>query len=358
MTTATTADEFAGRLMGSALAGIDLLTVYLGERLGYYAALREQGAMAAPQLAAATGTSGRYAREWLEQQAVSAILTVDDDDAAPDARRYSVPEGVAEVLTEPLNLAYLAPMVRQFIATFVQAPALLRAFQSGGGVEWADYGPDMVVAQGDMNRPFHEHLFVQEYLSRLPDLHDRLSREGARVAEVGCGFGWGSIAVARGYPGASVDGFDLDLPSIEGARENARASAIGDRVHFHARDAGDPALAGSYDLVFAFECLHDMANPVPALAAMRRLARPGGTVLVVDERVADRFTAPGDDMERLMYGFSIGVCLPAAMTESPSAATGAVMRLPTLEGYARDAGFSRVEVLPLEHGQFRFYRLS
>ncbi len=123
------------------------------------------------------------------------------------------------------------------------------------------------------------------------------------------------------------------------------------------RDAADPAVAGSYDLVCIFEALHDLARPVEALAAMRPMLADGGSVLVADERVAERFTAPGDEIERMMYGWSVLHCLPAAMAEQPSAATGTVMRSDTLRRYASEAGFTQVEVLPIDNDFFRFYRL-
>jgi len=77
----------------------------------------------------------------------------------------------------------------------------------------------------------------------------------------------------------------------------------------------------------------------------------------MDERVAERFTAPGDEVERIMYGWSVFTCLPGAMTEKPSAATGTVMRPDTLRRYAGEAGFTTTEVLPIENDFFRFYRL-
>jgi hypothetical protein len=91
---------------------------------------------------------------------------------------------------------------------------------------------------------------------------------------------------------------------------------------------------------------------------MRRLARPGGTVLVMDERVAETFTAPGDEIEQLMYGYSLMCCLPDGLAHPGSAATGTVMRPETLRRYAEKAGFSGVEVLPIEDPFFRFYRLG
>jgi alanine-alpha-ketoisovalerate/valine-pyruvate aminotransferase len=129
-------------------------------------------------------------------------------------------------------------------------------------------------------------------------------------------------------------------------------------VHFQVRDVGDPALAGKYDLVTAFECVHDLSNPVGALRMMRQLAGENGTVLIVDERVGDTFTATGYDVEWMMYGWSILHCLPVGMVGTPAVGTGTVMRTDTLRKYATEAGFSNVEVLPIENFFFRFYRLT
>jgi 2-polyprenyl-3-methyl-5-hydroxy-6-metoxy-1,4-benzoquinol methylase len=173
---------------------------------------------------------------------------------------------------------------------------------------------------------------------------------------VGCGLGWSSIGIALAYPDATVDGYDVDGPSIEAARRNAREAGVDDRVRFHAVDAAtveeDP-----YDAVFAFECVHDLSDPVGVLATMRRLAGERGAVVVMDERVAETFTAPGDDVERLMYGYSLLCCLADGMAHQPSAGTGTVMRPATLRRYAVDAGFADVEILDIENDFFRFYRL-
>jgi cyclopropane fatty-acyl-phospholipid synthase-like methyltransferase len=199
----------------------------------------------------------------------------------------------------------------------------------------------------------------KEWLPAIPDVHARLQADPpARVADIGCGAGWSAIAMAQSYPKALVDGFDLDQASIELARANARETGLADRCRFHVRDAGDPELAGRYDLVAAFECLHDMSQPVKALEAMRRLSHEGGVVLIMDERVGDAFMAKGNDIEWMMYGWSVLHCLPVGMADQPSAATGTVMRPDTLRRYAREAGFKDVQVLPIENFFFRFYRLD
>jgi 2-polyprenyl-3-methyl-5-hydroxy-6-metoxy-1,4-benzoquinol methylase len=191
----------------------------------------------------------------------------------------------------------------------------------------------------------------------MPDIHAKL-QAGARVADIGMGLGWSSIAIGQAYPNVTVDGFDLDDASVRAANANAAENGVADRVKFHVRDAGDPGLAGQYDFALAIECIHDMANPVAALAAMRRLVGEGGTVLIADEKVADTFGAIGDDVERVMYGWSILHCLPVGMVDQPSAETGAVIRESTMRRYAKEAGFRAVDVLPIEHDFFRFYRMT
>lgn len=154
-----------------------------------------------------------------------------------------------------------------------------------------------------------------------------------------------------------MHGIDSDPSSIELARQNAKASGVADRVTFEARDAADLAQGGKYDAAIIIEAIHDMSRPVEALKAIRNLLTPMGSLIVADERVAESFTAPGDDTERLFYGASILICLPAGMAEQPSAATGTVMRPATMQKYGTAAGFRSIERLTLEHPFLQFYQL-
>jgi 2-polyprenyl-3-methyl-5-hydroxy-6-metoxy-1,4-benzoquinol methylase len=345
------------RIFSSLTASFDLLAIYVGDRLGWYAALAEHGPSTAGELAAATETQARYAREWLEHQAVTGLLTVDTATAAPDERRYSLPPEHVEALLDRDSLNYSAPLARALTSSVAVMPQLLHAYRHGGGVPWSAYGTDGVEGQADSNRPLFQQLLVPEWLPAMPDVHERLGRAGARVADVACGGGWASIAIAQAYPDVRVDGFDLDEASIALARANAAAEGVADRVTFQVHDIAAGPAHGRYDVVCVLEALHDMARPVEALASMRAMAGDGGTVLVMDERTADRFAAPADEQERTLYGFSLFSCLPTALSETPSAGTGTVMRPDTLRRYARAAGFADAVVLDIEHDKFRLYRL-
>src|SRR5439155_16432508 len=128
----------------------------------------------------------------------------------------------------------------------------------------------------EFNRARYLNLLGRVWLPAIPDVHARLSTDPpAMVADIACGTGWSSIAMALAYPKARVDGFDLDADAIEAAGINADAHHVADRVRFRAADASDPGLSGRYDLATLFEALHDMSRPVEALAAVRALLADG-----------------------------------------------------------------------------------
>lgn len=349
-------DALAGRLFGACIGALDLLHVYVGDRLGLYRALAG-GPLTAGELARQCGIHERYSREWLEQQAVAGIVSVDDA-TEPDRRRFSLSPGHADVLINEDSLSFLAPLSQGVVSLAQALPEVLRAFRTGGGVPFDAYGADIRRFISRVNRPMFINLLASDWFPKIPGLVERLRAEPpARVADVGCGTGWSSIAIARGFPGVHVVGLDLDEASIADARANAATSGVADRISFEVRDAADPALAGSFDLVCAFETVHDMCDPVGALRAMRSLRADRGTVLVADERVADAFTTDADEVERFQWGWSALHCLPTALTAPPAAGTGTVMRSPTFRQYALEAGFRDVEVLPIANDFWRFYRL-
>jgi len=347
-------DALVERLFEGVLGMTDVYTVYMGDRLGIYNALAD-GRSSESEIAAVTGTDRRYLREWLEQQAVTGLIEVDEPSRAADERRYRLPDGHAEVLVDRDDPSYMAAFARMMAGLVRPLPRVLDVFRTGEGIPYADYDADFLEGQGEMNRVQFVNFLAADWIPGLPDVHHRL-QAGGRIADVACGAGWSTIALARAYPNAEIHGLDLDEASIELVKANAEAEGI--ESPFEVRDAADPGLSGRYDLVTCFEAVHDMPRPVEALRGMRSLLADGGVLLIADERVAEQFTAPGTEVERVMYGFSLFHCLAVGREEQPSAATGTVMRPDTLREYAEEARFTRFEILPIENDFWRFYRLE
>ena len=251
------ATALADRLFGSVLGTLDIVTVHIGDQLGLYDLLHRDGPLDVDAVADGSGMHRRYAREWLEQQAVAGFVDVEDPAAPPHERRYSLSEAHAAVLCDADSLTYSTPFARMMVAAAAQLPALLDAYRSGGGVGWSDYGPLMRTAQGEANRPLFLGPLGTEWLPGLPEV-DAALRNGGRVADIGCGDGWSSIGIARAYPTATVDGYDVDADSVAAADEHAAAYGVGDRVVFHRVDVAELSYSGDYDLVTAFECVDDM----------------------------------------------------------------------------------------------------
>jgi SAM-dependent methyltransferase len=352
----TTEEALASRLLQSTIHTLEVFSIYLGKALGLYAALASGGRVTPPELARTAGIAPRYAREWLEQQAVAGLLRVEPVAALADERRYWLPAEHVNVLVIEDHPAHLAPLSQMVAGIAGVLDRVVEAYRTGAGVPYPQFGTAFRQGQAGINKPAFLADLVERWIPAAADLHERLSTAHLRVADVGCGAGWSTIAVARAYPGSDVVGFDADAASIADARANAAAAHL--NLRFEIADATRVSDAGPFDLILVLEALHDMSRPLEALRALRRALGSGGTLLIADEKVAAHFHAPADEIERLMYGWSIVHCLPVSLAETPSAAIGTVMRAETVRDLARDAGFARVDVLPVDGGFFRLYRLG
>lgn len=349
-------EEFAGGLFGACLATMELANVELGVRLGLYEALAGAGPMTAGELAGRVGIAHRYAREWLEQQAVAGVVEVDDTAKPPDERRFELPNAHAHVLLDDDSEACMKPCaaVVPWVAKAIEI--MVEEFRHGTGAAFGLF--DLHDIQAAFTRPVFVNHLTQNWLPALPDVQAKLDAgTRVRIAEVGCGEGLAAITIARAYTNAEVDGYDLDDASIAVAQQAAADAGVADRSRFELRDAADPTISGDYDLVMAIEMLHDVPDPVGILRTMRTLAGPSGAVLVVDERTEETFTVPTNEMERFFYSFSTLHCLAVSM-QNGGAGTGTVIRPDTMRHYATEAGFTTVETLDVEHPQFVLYRLS
>ena len=355
MTTTATdrTDALAERLFEATLGALELYSIFLGAELGLYRTLETHGPSTPDELAERAGIAPRYALEWLEQQAVAGLLDV----VPGDERRYALAPDHARVLAHPDDPAHVAPFAHMLAGIGGVLAQVADAYRTGSGVPYRAYGRAFRHGQGHINRPAFTHELPNDWLAAMPDVLARLENaQHARIADVGCGQGFSTLALAGAFLDAHVDGVDADAASIADARANAVDAGLDGRVRFiHAYAA---ELQGPYELIVILEALHDMTDPVAALRAARASLAPGGTVLVVDEKVAESFTAPGNPVERMMYGWSVTHCLPSQLAEQDSAALGTVMRAGTLHELAASAGYGRVEVLPVDNDFFRLYRLD
>src|SRR5215207_1628269 len=274
----TQTDALVERLFAGAIGALELAAIHIGDRLGFYRSLDEDGPATPAELAATTGTAERYVREWLEQQAVAGLLSVADPDAPARARRYGLPACHRAVLVEPENLDFLAPLARLAIGVITPIAAVLEAYRTGGAVPYEHYGAEVREAVAALHRPQFDNLLA-DWLGSIPEVDARLrERPRARVADLACGSAWSSIAIARAYPDALVDALDVEREAIEDARANVERAGLADRVRPAVHDPSAAPLGTRYDLVTIFEALHDIDHPVEALRAALESLAPGGSV--------------------------------------------------------------------------------
>jgi SAM-dependent methyltransferase len=352
------AQSLAVRMFLAMLAAQELLTAYLATRLGLYETLARDGPGTVLQIVERTGIAPRYARELLEQQTVAGFIAVDEPAKHAQERVYSLPPGHEEVMiasAKPTSMIALTTLPLGGIARAL--PQLLAAYRTGAGVCDAEFGEDWRDGHSGANRALFTHLLPHWIRETLPQVHERLNM-GGTVADVACGAAFASIGLALAYPKIHVYGLDVDAATVDRARRNVSMAGVADRIEVDVRDAADPRLRGSYDLVCLFDALHELAQPVEVLRACRRLRAEHGHVLVMDAKVATTFHAPADEIERFQYATSVLHCLPACLAQQPSAGTGTVMRVGTVRDFAQAAGFASLRLLPVEDRFHRLYHLA
>ncbi len=345
-------EQFAERLLNETNAAMSCLNIWLGYRLGLFRVLADNDGLTPKELATQTGCSERYVREWLECMTAGGYI-VQQSIEGP----FSLPPEHAAVLADHDHALFALPFVC-FIPNLAGAlPQLEDAFRTGGGVPFEAYGGGAREVIEESNRTMFINDYVKKWLPMLPDIAERLEA-GGRVVEVGCGAGWSSIALAKGFPRARIDAIDADPASIEEARCNAKQAGVSAQIRFICSAIEGVSMRNGYDLVTAFECIHMMAHPVQALRVMRRLVSSNGAVLVAEKAVEDTLEENCSFIGHLSYNLSVLHCLPQAMLFQDTAGTGGLLGPSKLERYSGDAGFSKIETLPIENSLLRFYRLT
>jgi len=325
-------NALVGKAVGDLGATLSAALVVLGDKLGLYKAMGG-GAVTPEELAAKTGTTERYVREWLAAQAAAGYVTYD-----PSTGRYFLTEEQAECFTNEESPACVLGGFQGMIAAVKAAPKVMEGFRTGGGVGWHEHDPDLFQGTERFFRPGYNTNLVSSWIPALEGVLPKLEA-GAMVADIGCGHGASTIIMAKSFPRSKFRGFDYHKPSVEAARERAKEAGVSDRVTFEVSAAKD--FPGTYDLVAFFDCLHDMGDPVGAAAHVRRSLKPDGTWLLVEpfanDRVEDNLNAVG----RVFYSASTLVCTPASLSQEVGAALGAQAGEARIRQVMEQAGFAR-----------------
>jgi SAM-dependent methyltransferase len=317
--------------LGSAVSG---LLIHIGDKLGFYKAMAGAGPLTPAELAEKTGTAERYVREWLGNQAAGGYVDYD-----PATRRFSMNEEQAFCLANEESPTFIAGGFDSVAAVWASEPKFVEAFRTGKGIGWGEHDPRLFRGTERFFRPGYNANLVSSWIPALEGADEKL-REGARVADVGCGHGASTIVMARAYPKSKFYGFDYHGPSIERAREAAREAGVADRAHFEVASAKDFP-ANGYDLVAFFDCLHDMGDPVGALRHVRETLSDDGAVMLVEPFAGDGVEENLSPIGRVFYGFSTVICCPASLAQEVGLALGAQAGEKRLGEIFREGGFTR-----------------
>jgi SAM-dependent methyltransferase len=326
-------EQFVGKALGDLGSALTATLVVIGDKLGLYRAMAGAGPLSSHELAERTGTHERSVREWLAAQAAAGYV---DYDAA--SGRYSLPPEHAVALVDEESPACVLGGFQGMTAAMRAEPKVTEAFRTGKGVGWHEHDPNLFHGTERFFRPGYNANLVNAWIPALEGVQAKLEG-GARVADIGCGFGASTIIMAKAFPKSTFVGFDYHPPSIDTARERAAAAGVADRVRFEVASAKE--YPGSYDLVCLFDCLHDMGDPVGAARHVRSTLDRDGTWLLVEPFAGDRVEENLHPLGRLFYSVSTLVCTQASLSQEVGAALGAQAGEARLKKIAEDAGFTR-----------------
>lgn len=298
--------------------------------------------MTSPQLAERTRLSERYIREWAATMAASGYLDYNPADAT-----FRLNPEQATVLASDDNTYFMGGAFQYAVACYRQLPKLMESFEHGGGVPFTDFGSDIVEAIERLFHTGYETWVAQQWIPAVPDIHQRLIA-GGEAAEVGCGAGQCLIPVATAYPNSRFFGYDVDQTSIERARRKAAQAGVAGRVAFERIAAEELPFADRFDLVMAFNCIHDMARPRQVLAALHRIVKPDGAALWSEAQAGDRLEQNLNPQGRTMYASSTMHCMTVSLAQGGEA-LGSVIGEAKARAMAGEAGFSRFERLPVKN---------
>jgi SAM-dependent methyltransferase len=328
---------FAFKAIDEVGASLNCALVVMGDRLGYYRALAEQGPLTPNGLAHLTDTAEPYAREWLAGQAAGGYLGYD-----PETRTFSISAEVAVAMTDESSPAYLPGFFQFAYGTIVDADAIFEAAETGDGLGWHDHNSDVHIGCERFFRPGYLANLTSAWLPALDGVVAKLEA-GGKVADMGCGHGSSTVLMAQAYRESRIHGSDYHATPIEVARDRAASAGVADRAEFEV--AGADSFSGTgYDLVTTFDALHDMGDPVGAARHVYEALADDGTWMVVEPAAGDHVEDNLSPVGRVYYGFSTLLCTPGSLSQDVGLALGAQAGPARIRDVVTAAGFTRFRI--------------
>ena len=332
-----TTEAFVERAFADLAASYGGVMISTGHKLGLYRALAGRGPLSSLDLAARTGCEERYVREWLNSQVAAGYL-----DYHEESETYELPPEHVPVLADEHSPVFLPGAYDVPASMWLDQERTIHAFRTGEGVPWGDRHGRLACGVAGFYRNAYAAVVVPEWLPALDGVVEKLER-GASVMDVGCGHGHSTLLMARAFERSRFVGVDTHDASIETARVNAEAAAVGDRVEFVRAGAGSYPGDG-YDLICFFDCLHDLGDPVGAARRAYDALAEDGTVMVVEPFAGDTVADNLGPVGRLYYSVSTAVCVPHSRSEEVGLALGAQAGPGRLADVFREAGFGSIRV--------------
>ncbi|MGE5289810.1 MAG: class I SAM-dependent methyltransferase [Micromonosporaceae bacterium] len=327
-------DELRGRFVNDLGAAFHAVNAVVGDRLGLYAALAETGPASPEEVATRAGCDPRSVREWLRAQAAGGYVTYD-----PQSERYSLSPEQAFALADPYGMS-LPGAFLGVTATAKTEPVITESFRAGSGVPWGKQHQDLFPGTARFFGAGYAAELVPSWIPAPEGVEEKL-RTGARVADVGCGYGISTILMAQAYPNSSFAGFDIHEGSIEAALRRAAAEGIAGRISFKVA-AADAYPAREFDLVTVFDAFHDMGDPVGVARHALASLKPDGTLMLVEPRAGDQVEDNFNPVGRLFYNASALICVPNSVSQDVGTALGAQAGEARLREVLTEAGFTSV----------------
>jgi SAM-dependent methyltransferase len=341
-------EEFAGEVVDVLNKGALALLMSVGHQTGLFDTLAGLPPSTSDEIAESAGLDERYVREWLGGMVVGGILEYE-----PEHGRYVLPPEHAASLVAAAGPDNLAGMM-QYIALMGEVEQqVVRCFRDGGGVPYSAY-PRFQALQAEETARVYDQALVDTIIPLVPDLPERL-RAGIDALDVGTGQGHAPVVLAKAFPRSRFHGLDQSEAGVEAGR--AEAARLGlDNVRFMIGDSAE--ISGEYDLITAFDVIHDLAGPDATLAAISGSLRQGGTFLMGDIAASSRLEKNvGHPFGPALFGFSVFYCMTTSLSTG-GAGLGTVWGQETAVRMLNEAGFPRVDVRTVEGDPLNVYYVA